>query len=688
MGLAHVGVIQELERRGIRPDIVVGTSMGSIVGGLYASGLDGKALEQAVMGMQWGRVFDPSPERSALSYRQKDQAVSFPVRASLALKNTALQLPEGAVPDQNLLLELRRLIPVQGSVDSFDRLPIPFRAVATDIETGSAVVLDRGELATAMRASMSVPGAFAPILRDGRLLVDGGMADNIPVDVARAMGADIVIVVATQGKLLPKDGIHSAVDVLGQTVTLLILANERAQLSTLGPQDVLIRIDTGMLGSADFTEGPKFFALGRRAAQQQAEALSRLPSPARAEAALTAAEPAVITGVRFENGSRLADQVLSQRITGMVGAPADPVRIAEALNSIYALGVFSRVDYGLEAAPSGGRTLVVRAEASKADAGRLRLGLSLGSDFNGVSAYAVSADYRSGPLDQRGSEVRTLATVGTEAGASIEYFHPLGVSQTWFSDVAVSVQKRNRGLYSPSGFRRSSYDLTQEMVGLYAGYQFGGYGEARLGLERGAGSQDLKAGASTAPNVNFEIGRLTGRLAVDTLDNPFFPTSGVRASLVWRDARRDLGGSSNYQTLELSSLGAMHLGNHAFMAGLSGGSFLSGDAPLEAGFQAGGLFSLSGYHPDEFLGQSYEVGRIIYRYRLSQNAAQLFQLPLYVGASVEAGQVWPRSEGLSRLTLSGSVYAAADTILGPLFLAYGRSDADRQSVYLFFGRPF
>ncbi len=690
LGLAHVGVIQELEKQGIRPDIIVGTSMGSIVGGLYASGLDGQALETAVMQMQWGRIFDPSPPRSGLSYRQKEQSTTFPVRASIALKNAALQFPEAAVPDQNLLLELRRLVPVRRSLASFDQLPIPFRAVATNIETGRPAVLEGGELATAMRASMSVPGAFAPILRDGQLLVDGGLADNIPVDVARRMGADIVIVVATQGKLQTKAGIHTAVDVLAQTVTLLILANEREQLASLRPQDVLIPIDAGDLSSADFTKGPQFFEVGRNAARSHAEALSRLPRRTQDTIAPITADASPITKLKIENGSRLSDKVLTQRLTGIVGKPADPQAIADALNTIYALGVFSRVDYGLEPDGAGGSTLSVRAAPYKADAGRLRLGLTLASDFKGVSSYAFSADYRTGPLNRTGSEIRALATVGTEAEVGLEYFRPLDVTQNWFTDFGVAFQKRSRGQYSPAGFKLASYDLTQAVAGAYVGYQFGGVGEARIGVERGVGSQDLKIGSAPTPNANFDVGRLTGRLAVDTLDNPFFPTSGVRAAMVWKQGSRALGSDATYQTLELSSLTAVALGNHALMAGLSGGLDLQGTAPVQELFHTGGLFNLSGYHPDEFAGRSYGVARIIYRYRLGQNAAQLFQLPLYAGGSLEVGEVWPRRPGydLSSLTVSTSVYLAADTILGPLFLAYGRSDTDRQSLYMFFGRPF
>ena len=479
-------------------------------------------------------------------------------------------------------------------------------------------------------------------------------------------------------------------DVLAQTVTLLILANEREQLASLRPDDVLIRIDAGDLSSADFTQGPAFFEIGRNAARNHADVLRRLPHNPSDHIAPITADGTPITKLKVENGSRLSDKVLTQRLTGILGKPADPQVIADALNTIYALSVFSRVDYGLEPDGAGGSTLSVRAEPSKADAGRLRLGLTLASDFKGVSSYALSADYRTGPLNKTGSEVRALATVGTEAEVGLEYFRPLDVTQNWFTDFGVAFQKRSRGQYSPAGFKLASYDLTQVVAGAFLGYQFGGVGEARVGVERGAGSQDLKTGSAPTPNASFEVGRLTGRLAVDTLDNPFFPTSGVRAAVIWKQGIRALGADTSYETVELNSLTAVHLGNHALMAGLSGGLDLQGAVPVEEQFRTGGLFNLSGYHPDEFAGQSYGVARLIYRYRLGPNAPQLFQLPLYVGGSLEVGQVWPRRSGfdLSSLTTSASVYLAADTILGPLFLAYGRADTDRQSLYMFFGRPF
>ena len=252
MGIAHVGAILELERLGIRPDLVVGTSMGSIVGGLYASGMTGPEMQRAVQSMDWDAIFNTAPPRNGLSYRQKQQEAEFPVKPSVGVVKGAPREPEALVSDANLLLQLRRLLGARAAVPSFDDLPIPFRAVATDIETGDTVVLDRGDLADAMRASMSVPGVFAPQHLNGKLLVDGGMADNVPIDVARAAGADIVIAVVTQGPLTKAEDIRSVTQVLGQTLALLIAHNERQQLATLRAGDVLITVDTRGLGAADF----------------------------------------------------------------------------------------------------------------------------------------------------------------------------------------------------------------------------------------------------------------------------------------------------------------------------------------------------------------------------------------------------------------------------------------------------
>lgn len=691
LGISHVGVILELEARGIRPDIVVGTSMGAVIGGLYAAGLDGAELETAVTSVDWPGIFNPSADRSDLTYRQKQQQADFPGTASLGVSGTGVILPTGAISDQVLLQELRRFTPARARLDSFDDLEIPFRAVATDIATGEAVVLGTGDLPMAMRASLSLPGVFPAVRLDGRLLVDGGLAANIPISVAREMGADIVIAVWTPNDLLPDERITSVLDVVAQTVSLLILANERAELSTLTDRDILIKTNTGTIGAAAFTRGTDLIAAGREAFsahQHQLAGLTPASPPARVARAEQDTLPA-IGFLRIENGSRLDQSLIEARLASLLGQPADPAIITPALDAVYALGPFERVDYVLEER-DGQTGLLVRAEDTVPDAGRVRLGLSITNDFSTESNAAISIDYRTAALDAYGSEIQAQATIGDFNALSLEYFRPLESTQSWFASAHAEIENRPVNVFSTRGFKTASYDLAVGLLGLDAGYQFGNVAEIRIGTEFGLGRAKLNTGFASLREIDIEIGRIVASAGYDTLDNPFFPREGYRAGASWTHGLTALGDNSDYQTLSVSGEGAFSRGRNTLLASIAAGDSLSGRTPVESLFRLGGLFDLSGYRREELSGESFFSSQLVYRRRLGGTADRIFGLPLYAGGSLEGGEVWTGGETIKPLDLrfGGSVFVAADTALGPVYLAFGRSEGGRQSAYLLLGRPF
>ncbi|MFN4183860.1 MAG: patatin-like phospholipase family protein [Hyphomonas sp.] len=691
LGLSHVGAIQELEAMGIRPDIVVGTSMGAVIGGLYAAGLSGAELETAVEGTNWHGVFNPAPQRDKLTFRQKQQQVDFPGTASLGVSGAGLLLPTGAISDQALMKELRRVSPARMAVDDFDELTIPFRAVATDIATGDAVVIRSGELPMAMRASMSVPGVFPAFSLDDRLLVDGGLSANIPVSIAREMGADIVIAVWTPNDLLQKDQISSVVDVLAQTVSLLILTNERAAIASMEPQDVLVRVDTGSIGAAAFSRSQDLIEAGRASIRAQAEAFAPIAS-GRAPvsyAGIGEAPAPVISFVRIENTSRLNQSLLETRMATILGKPADTAEINEALDRVYALGPFERVDYTMTE-QDGLTGLVVRAEDSRRNAGRLRLGMIVENDFNTESDVAVSVDYRSATLDAYGSEFRAIATIGDINEFGVEYFRLLEPEQSWFAVARAEVENRPVNIYTNRGFKTAGYDLTYGQIGLDAGRQFGNIAEVRVGSEFGTGRAKLNEGAAPIEKVDIDSGRLFVSAGLDMLDNPFFPKTGMNAKARWTHGLESLGDNADYQTFSASGLHAYTIGRNTLLTSVSGGVRLSGTPPIDTLYRIGGLFSLSGYRLDELSGENYFAGRLIYRRSLRNTEEALFDVPLFVGGSLEAGEVWsePDDFALDEMRFGGSVYVGANTALGPIYLAFGRSEGGRQSAYLVIGRSF
>ncbi len=691
LGLAHVGAIQELERLGIRPDMVVGTSMGAVVGGLYASGLNGEELEEVVQSVNWAGIFSPQADRDKLTFRQKQQQADFPGTASLGVTAAGILLPTGAVSDQMLMKELRRFTPARTRVDDFDELSIPFRAVATDIATGEAVVLGSGELPMAMRASISLPGVFPAVQLDGQLLVDGGLAANIPISVARDMGADIVIAVWTPNDLLPEEDIGSVVDVLSQTVSLLILTNERAEIASLTDKDFLIRVETGDIGPTAFTRSDELIETGRVAMATETERLAGLaegrPPVVYAE---NGTETAPVIGfVRIENTSRLDQSLLEGKVIDLAGTPADAAAIDEALDRIYALGPFESVDYVYE--ESEGQTgLVVRAVDRVPDAGRVRLGLIVENDFNTESDAAVSVDFRSAVLDAYGSEIQARATIGDFNEIAGEYFRFLDPRQSWFTAVRGEIQNRPVNIYSQRGFKEAGFDLTYGIAALDGGYQFGNVGEVRLGVELGTGRAKLNEGFAPFAEVDVDIGRLVATGAFDTLDDPFFPRDGVRASARWVQGLTALGDNADFQTVSGSVLSATSHGPNTLIGSLAAGQSLNGTAPLDALYRVGGLFSLSGYRKEELTDENFLTAQLIYRRQLLGDSQQIFGVPLFVGGSVELGDVWPGSTGVDAgdVRFGGSAFVAASTAFGPVYLAFGRSEGGRQSAYLLIGRTF
>ncbi|MBV8308345.1 MAG: patatin-like phospholipase family protein, partial [Gammaproteobacteria bacterium] len=275
-GAAHIGVLKVLEQMRVPVDAIAGTSMGAVVGGLYASCLSARDIEKIMTSINWQDAFRDRPPREDLDLRRKEEDETFLVKYHFGLRDGHLVVPKGLIQGQKLTETLRRLTLPVARIGNFDELPTPFRAVATDLESGDSVVMGSGDLTSAMRASLSAPGVFAPVEREGRLLVDGGIADNIPVDIVRAMGVDVLIVVDVGGTLLPRKQLTSAPVISNQMLAILINRNSQAQLATLSARDVVIRPELGDASAFDFGSVARVISVGEKAAHASAAALATL----------------------------------------------------------------------------------------------------------------------------------------------------------------------------------------------------------------------------------------------------------------------------------------------------------------------------------------------------------------------------------------------------------------------------
>jgi NTE family protein len=698
-GLAHVGVLKVLEAQGIPIDAIAGTSMGAIVGGLYASGMSAAELERELVQVRWDTVFSSRVERQHLSQRRKEEDFEISPLLELGVRDGELRAPIGAVSSRGLETLLRRYtLPVR-AVRDFDRLPIPFRAVATDLETGAAVVLDRGDLALALRSSMSVPGVFPPTELDGRLLGDGGLVNNVPVDVARAMGVDVLVVVNIGTPLAGRDTLSSAVGVTAQMINILTEQNVQRSLATLGAGDVLVSPKLGRLGSADFEKAAEAIALGEQGALAALARLRAYAVPTEAYAQWRAEHPkrrrpeATIGFVAFEGSTATNPARFAAQLESQPGQAFDANRAERDARSLAARGDYLRADYRLVSAHNGGDGLVFDLEDKPWGPNYLRVGLDLATDFDGRGTFNIKLSHNRHWLTPNGTEWRNRVQIGAVPSYFTEIYHPLnwtvGLANDWFVAGYAGTERQDGILYDPLGDEQARYKRTTSRAGIDLGQPWGRFGELRLGLaaRRAVATPTLVANALTTAPERVKATEAGLRLAVvvDQLDFANFPQRGYR--VVGEAAVGDGGEAGQFQRVETSLLAVKTFGPHSFSlyAAARGASQQEGAALGR--FALGGFHQLSGYRDSQLLGNYVLFSRLTWYRRLA--GSPIVSRAFFVGASLEAGNAYATRDALRNDSLrSGmSLFFGADTGIGPLYLALTHAPRGHTGVVLFIGRP-
>jgi NTE family protein len=689
-GAAHVGVLKVLDELRIPVDYVAGTSMGSIVGGLYASGMSPGEIEKEIEAIDWVDIFIDDPKREDRSFRRKADDALYVFKAKPGFSEGALKLPLAYVHGQKFDLQLNRLTQRVAEVEDFDALPIPFRAIAADLETGNEVVLKSGSLSRSLRASMAVPGAFDPVELDGRLLVDGGIANNIPISVAKAMGAEVVIVSDLGSTMLTREEITSALDVASQMINFLFGINSREQLKRLGPQDVHISVELGDIGAGSFDRIREAIPLGERAARQATDDLRRYSlgeDDYRRHLLARSVEragPPRVDFVRIENGSSVSDEVIASHLSAKVGEPLDVPRLEADIQQIYGLEIFESVRY--ELVQENGRTgLVVQAKEKPWGPAYIQTGMITSSNFEGDEAFRMGATYTLTPINPLNGEWRLGVQIGDEPAIFTELFQPLDPAARYFVNGKVFYESRNVNFFDDDGNKTAELRARGPGLEIAAGRQFGTWGEIRLGYLRQTGDVEVGIGPD-APDRDFDSGEAFLRLTDDKLDSLYFPTSGHFGSLEWRVSREELGADTDFDQVSGNFHGAYTWGRNTLFGGVLVNATVDGTAPIQGLNRLGGFLRLSGFDEDRLTGQQAGLARLVYLRRIND----VQQLKTYLGASLEAGNVWEDTGdiGFGDHILAGSVFVGADTPIGPIYLSYGRNDTGEGSVYLFLGPLF
>ena len=695
-GWAHVGVLKVLEEMRIPIDCIAGTSAGSIVGGVYASGMSPDEIVKVISTSDWASVFQDSAPRADQSVERKRQSLRGLWDIEVGVGKDGVKLPSGIFAGQEVNALLRRLTIRAVGVKTFNDLQIPFRAVATDLRTGEMVVLDRGELAAAMRASMAVPGAFTPEVIDGRLLVDGGLRQNLPVQTVRAMGADVIIAVDL-GTTTPTDAeLANPIGVAAQMVNILIDLNVYASRDALKPDDVLIQLDLKGFSSSDFGRGAELVPIGEKAAHAMQGRLSALSLSTQQYAAFRLAQQArTITGsqgvrvvvdksqLRYVNPAYVEGTFAADERAGAV----DENRVAYDISGLLGEGDYERIDYRYED-QDGERVLVITPREKPWGPGYLRLGLQLATDFKEDTYFNLLGSYRRVWINSLGAEWRNNFSIGRTTGLMTEFYQPVFLGEGLFIAPSLAAGQTTHNLFIGDS-AVASYRIQSAGAQIDVGWTFGRYGELRVGAQRTEYHYIPSVAIPLFPEVHMSSGGLIARFAADQLDSASFPREGYFVAATYQDNMSALGADadSEYKRVTFGALTAFSSGPNTLQLELKGGGATEGELQIYDLQYLGGLFNLSGYLIDQLQGQKSILGRAAYYYRLA-NAPVLLK-GLYVGLSLELGQVYGRLDGSSSTGLlpAAAVFVGADTALGPVYFAYGHAfDASQSALYFYLGK--
>lgn len=694
-GFAHVGVLRALEAMRIPVDCIAGTSAGSAVGAAYAIGLSPDQIERALRTADWDRdMFDDAPPRRDQQARRKNEEKAYLLDLTIGVRDGSVLIPPGLVSGQKIDLFLHRMLGASALFESFDRLPIPFRAIATDLEIGEMVVQDRGSLVTAVRASMAVPSAFSPVLSNGRLLVDGGLTRNMPVDVVRAMCADVVIAIDIGAPLMKREELSSAFGVAGQMINVLMERNMRDSRAEVRPgQDVLIRPELGDIGSTAFARGVDGIPAGEAATLAAADDLSRLVlSPQdyaqwQGERAARIVRDDGYAGVRVIGTDRATGRALLSQAALPIAGTLDRRRIEMAINTWNSSGDFDRIGYSLK---PDGPDQVLELEVLERSWGPnfLRFGLGAAADSRSNGVFNVLLGYRRPRINDWGGEFKTELQFGSTPRLTAELYQPVNRGDArFFANPHFLAEAVPVWLFN-DGNRIAEYGVRTTQIGVDLGVG-GRIGEVRLGAFAGNRDSFARTGSPLLPSIKGDYWGGQASLLVDQLDATDFPRDGYQFGVTVRSEQVHPDTESAFSTHRVQASGKQvaSWGSHTVAAAFRFGE-ASDRVSLNQAFSLGGFMNLSGLQVNQLLGTSLRYASLNY-----QN--QILTLPnplgrgVYAGVALEGGEMRGLSVGLERDGWIGGVtgYLGASTAIGPVYLGYGVADNGSRLVYLFLGRP-
>jgi NTE family protein len=697
-GAAHIGVLKVLEEHRVPIDAIAGTSVGAIIGGMYASGMPVAEIEREILAIDWKEVFTDDTSRPDLSFRRKEDDFDFLIKFDVGIARQGLVMPQGLIQGQKIKAFLRRVTLPAYNIRDFDRLPTPYRALATDLNTGKPVVLAAGDLASSMHASMAVPGIFVPVKINDHVLVDGGLSGNLPIQAMRDMNVDIIIAVDAGFPLHHYQRFGTAFDVTDQTLNILINNETARGKALLKPnKDILLELWLDDMLSSDFLQVGEAVEMGRKSAAGQVEKFKALSVPEAeyqrylSRRGVRQRGAPVISRVNIQKDSVVSAEHIRAVIGSKPGQPVNTAQLTQDVSRIYGLGLFESVDAQL-IEEDGDTVLNIETRRKSWGPNYLNFGIGLQNDFEGGSDFELSTRYTRTEINSRAAEWRVDTQVGADSGIAVEFYQPLSRGSPFFLAPQMGASAGQLNLFE-QGERIAELRVGERVYGIDGGRELGNWGEFRVGLRRGEGHSRLRIGDPMNPEFadsDFEIGQYSLRFAYDRLDNVRFPREGTRWGVQGLFSRENFNADDEYDLYRFDYLKAATFDRHTLIGLLDiGTKRRDGDSGLQDVFRLGGFLNLSGLQEDELTGNHSALTSLVYYYQLNSEKS-LFSMPIYLGASLELGNVWQTTGEISADTAitAGSLLAGMDTLLGPLYIAFGGTEEGDKALYFFLGQGF
>jgi len=688
-------VLKVLEEHHVVPDVIVGTSMGSIVGGLYAAGYSTREIEGVLREIDWDELFFDKVARKDRSYRRKQDDTPYFIPFKLRFEHRKPYIPSGLLGGQSLELLLRRLVVSATTVDDFDDLPIPFRAVAMDLSTSEAVVLGSGNLADAIRASMSVPGAFPPVEIDGRQLVDGGSAANLPIRVAQDLGAESIIAVNISTPLNTETKDRTFLEVLNQLTAFLTSGSVQEDIRRLRPGDVLIQPDLGDINFKSFDRATEAVAIGEEAANEVVDELVRFSAPPERWTRFVEvhvrhdATALPVEAVEVNASGWVDPRIAEHAIRVPLGQPLDEDKLEHELTRLRGLEWFGMMRYDLEVEDQPSTFLKIDIEPKQFGRANVQVGASVRTDFSGDSGYTLMARYQWLAINRRGGEWVNVVQIGERSLVYSEFHQPLDWGLRWYAKPRIQTARENLSLWF-DGMRVTEYRIEGSEAAMNAGRYFGNWGDLQATVFRGMDKGSERIGLTLFPSFDEDTGGVRLQFSVDTRDLALFPRSGTE---LHARAERDLtsfGASANQTVVDFEWRSFFTVGRSTVSPRADVKSNISGGSTFSSAVFLGGFRRLSGLGDNELVGLRGGVGGVDYAYEMFTLGQGPLSTRVYAGLTLETGNTYLEGDPVtwSSLRPSAAVWVGAASPLGPAYLGWGWTDPDRNRFYLILGERF